>query len=184
MVAADLPYVKRKPQKIATDGKNVQPATGQQVTLALRMGAPKVWTKAFGDLLVRLRQKAHLTQAEAAERAEIDAPLLFKYEHGERRSPDPVFLLKLAEVYCVSLRGLILALEHSRSHPLADVSEVFEVFQRENDGPSPAVAKAQIEKAQRRLFASWRALDDIINPQPGGQATEPRRRKTDRGEDD
>ena len=62
--------------------------------------------KAFGVKLKGLREGAHLTQKDAAQRAKLSAPYLAQLERGQRNPPSRAALTRLAETYSVTPQTL------------------------------------------------------------------------------
>jgi len=77
--------------------------------------------KQFGIYLSRLRKNAGMTQARFAERLSVTRQAVSKYETGES-FPDVSILIKIAEIFGVTLDALIKSGETSKS---AEISEKF-----------------------------------------------------------
>lgn len=55
----------------------------------------------FGDKIKELRKKAHMTQAEIAEKANITKSVVSFYETGNR-APSPEVLIRFTEIFDVT----------------------------------------------------------------------------------
>jgi transcriptional regulator with XRE-family HTH domain len=115
--------------------------------------------QAFGDLLKELRAKHRigglrppLSVGSVAKVARLPRATLRKYEQGRTWQPDPVHMLRLANVYKVDVGLFISALQANRENPDLTVDDTRRLLQYSGRSHEPAPStQVDLGPVRRRL---------------------------------
>lgn len=123
-------------------------------------------TQKFGAYISRLRKNADMTQSELADRLNITRQAVSKYEIGDS-FPDIMILVKIAEVFDVSLDDLIAAGE-----PTKGESKVLSSLAKGEDATAenvedvmnlaPLLKPSALEKVSSRLAVHGIDISNIV----------------------